>query len=40
MQDKNTRLCAATVGDIIFPNEVFCLVVATFYWIKIRAIRW
>ena len=40
MQDKNMRLCAATVGDIIFPNEVFCLVVATSYWIKIRAIRW
>ena len=40
MQDKNMRLCAATVGDIIFRNEVFCLVVATFYWIEIWAIRW
>ena len=35
MQDKNTRLCAATVGNIIFPNKVFCLVVATFYMQKI-----
>ena len=25
MQDKNTRLCAAMVGDIIFPNEVTVL---------------
>ena len=25
MQDKNTRLCAATVGDIIFPNAATVL---------------
>ena len=25
MQDKNTRLCAAMVGDIIFPNGVTVL---------------
>ncbi len=40
IQDKSTGLCATAIGDIIFPNELFCLMVASLYWIKIWAIRW
>ena len=42
MQDKQMGLKSATVANVIFPNEVFRLVITYLYWIKIknRAVRW
>ena len=36
MQDKRIGLKAATEGNVIFPNDVFGLVITSLYWIKIR----
>ena len=40
MQDKRMGPKTATGGNVILPNEVCGLVIASLYWIKIWPVRW
>ena len=40
MKDNRMELKTATEGNVIFPNEVFGLVITSLYWIKTWALRW